>query len=154
MIHLLFSANRWEAAESMNKKLQLGTTLVIDRYSYSGAVYSAAKHNPTLDLEWAWAQEIGLPQPDVVIFLTVSAAVAAERGGFGVEKYETNQMQQNVREMFEQLWCRIPSKNLVTVNADESLGQVEQQVLKNVLSKLNSSDSSSECRALRALNAG
>ena len=88
-----------------------------------------------------------------MIFLTVSAAVAAERGGFGIEKYETDQMQQNVREMFDQLWRRIPSENLVMINADESLGQVEQQVLEKVLSKLSSADSSSACRTLGALHA-
>ena len=126
---------------------------MIDRYSYSGAVYSAAKHNATLDLEWAWTPEIGLPHPDVVVFLTVSAAVAAQRGGFGAEKYETDQMQQSVREMFEQLWRRVPSENLVTVNADEALEQVEQQVLTEVLSKLASSNSSSASRILGPLKA-
>lgn len=43
VIHLLFSANRWETAKEMKEKLQKGITLIVDRYAYSGAAYSAAK---------------------------------------------------------------------------------------------------------------
>lgn len=42
-IHLLFSANRWEQRDVMLKDLEEGTTLVCDRYAYSGVAYSAAK---------------------------------------------------------------------------------------------------------------
>ena len=44
----------------MLSKLQQGTTLVVDRYSFSGAVFTAAKKVPGLDLEWckvAFSQE-------------------------------------------------------------------------------------------------
>lgn len=44
-IHLLFSLNRWESKTKMEKLLMEGTTLVVDRYSYSGVAYSAAKGN-------------------------------------------------------------------------------------------------------------
>ena len=36
----------------MLNKLQQGTTLVVDRYSFSGAVFTAAKKVPGLNLEW------------------------------------------------------------------------------------------------------
>lgn len=39
----------------MLNKLQQGTTLVVDRYSFSGAVFTAAKKTPGLDLEWCKA---------------------------------------------------------------------------------------------------
>ncbi len=39
----------------MLEKLQQGTTLVVDRYSFSGAVFTAAKKAPGLDLEWCKA---------------------------------------------------------------------------------------------------
>lgn len=42
-IHLLFAANRWENYEKMKSLLHDGVTLVVDRYSYSGIVFSAAK---------------------------------------------------------------------------------------------------------------
>lgn len=42
-IHLLFTINRWESKKSMEQLLREGTTLVVDRYSYSGIAYSMAK---------------------------------------------------------------------------------------------------------------
>lgn len=44
-IHLLFSLNRWETKTKMENCLLEGCTLVVDRYSYSGVAYSAAKGN-------------------------------------------------------------------------------------------------------------
>jgi dTMP kinase len=42
-IHLLFAANRWEMKEQILKDLKEGTTLICDRYAFSGVAYSAAK---------------------------------------------------------------------------------------------------------------
>lgn len=42
-IHLLFSMNRWESKKQMERLLNEGTSLIIDRYSFSGVAYSAAK---------------------------------------------------------------------------------------------------------------
>lgn len=101
---------------------------MIDRYSFSGAVYSAAKQNPNLGLEWAWSPEVGLPAPDIVLYLTVTPAVAATRGGFGTEKYENRQMQQRVRGRFTELWSRGVA-NVLSVDADKDLDTVEAEVL-------------------------
>ncbi|KAF1996475.1 P-loop containing nucleoside triphosphate hydrolase protein, partial [Amniculicola lignicola CBS 123094] len=86
VIHLLFSANRWESVPSILSDIEAGTTLVIDRYYYSGMIYSAAKSNPTLSLPWARHPDVGLPRPDLVLFLDISAEEAAKRGGYGEEK--------------------------------------------------------------------
>ncbi|KAK0614555.1 thymidylate kinase-like protein [Immersiella caudata] len=100
VIHLLFSANRWEAAATINSLLAEGVTVLCDRYYYSGIVYSAAKQNPTLDLAWARAPEVGLPRPDLVLFLDLSEEQAKKRGGWGGEVYEKGEMQRVVRELF------------------------------------------------------
>lgn len=42
-IHLLFTANRWENVDKMKKLISEGTTLIVDRYSYSGMAFSAVK---------------------------------------------------------------------------------------------------------------
>lgn len=39
----LFSANRWEAADSIEKTLLAGENIVCDRYAYSGVAFSSAK---------------------------------------------------------------------------------------------------------------
>jgi dTMP kinase len=63
-------------------------------------VYSAAKQLPSLSLAWAKAPEVGLPRPDVVLFLDLEEKVARERGGWGGEVYEKGEMQRRVRELF------------------------------------------------------
>ncbi|EPE02824.1 thymidylate kinase [Ophiostoma piceae UAMH 11346] len=109
VIHLLFSANRWEAVKKIKALLESGTTIVCDRYYYSGMVYSAAKQNPALSLPWARAPEVGLPRPDLVVFLNLKEDEAKKRGGWGDEKYEKAEMQRKVRELFWGLsFGRIP----------------------------------------------
>ena len=46
-IHLLFSANRWESASTIVEHLRNGTTVVCDRYVYSGVAFSASKIKTT-----------------------------------------------------------------------------------------------------------
>ncbi|KAK3990842.1 thymidylate kinase [Cladorrhinum sp. PSN332] len=99
-IHLLFSANRWELAPRITSLLASGTTVILDRYYYSGIVYSAAKQNPSLSLPWARAPEVGLPRPDLVLFLDLDQEEAKKRGGYGEERYEQAEMQKRVRELF------------------------------------------------------
>ncbi|KAL8287942.1 hypothetical protein RB601_004383 [Gaeumannomyces tritici] len=100
VIHLLFSANRWEAVKTITSLLASGTTVVCDRYYHSGIVYSAAKGNPALTLPWARAPEVGLPRPDLVLFLDLDEGQARARGGWGGEAYERAGMQRRVRELF------------------------------------------------------
>lgn len=83
-IHLLFTLNRWEAKVNMEKMLRQGITLVVDRYSYSGVAFSAAKG---LDVEWCKAPETGLLKPDLVLLLTMTASAISKRGGFGDERF-------------------------------------------------------------------
>lgn len=100
VIHLLFSANRWEASKTITSLLSAGVTVLCDRYYYSGVVYSAAKQNPSLTLSWARAPEVGLPRPDLVLFLDLDENQARARGGWGGEAYEKAEMQRRVRELF------------------------------------------------------
>ncbi|MCJ1288171.1 Thymidylate kinase [Xylographa opegraphella] len=129
VIHLLFSANRWEAAAQIRADVENATTVIIDRYSYSGAVYSAAKDNPALTLEWAWQMEAGLPAPDLCIFLDIEPDVATGRGGFGTEIYENAAMQQRVKSLFKRLFKTKLGFNTVIIDAGRSKELVERDVL-------------------------
>ncbi|KAI1466452.1 thymidylate kinase-domain-containing protein [Daldinia caldariorum] len=100
VIHLLFSANRWEAVKKIKAELEAGHTIICDRFYHSGIVYSAAKNIKTLSLSWAKAPEIGLPRPDMVLFLDLEEEVARGRGGWGGEVYEKGEMQRRVRDLF------------------------------------------------------
>ncbi|CAG7923185.1 unnamed protein product [Penicillium olsonii] len=125
-IHLLFSANRWEVAKSIEEEIASGTTVIVDRYSYSGVVYSAAKANPTLSLEWAWQPEIGLPSPDLCLFLSISPEEAAKRGGFGAERYENETMQTRVRELFRTIFEK--QKGVSIIDAGKSINEVASEI--------------------------
>jgi len=99
-IHLLFSANRWEAAANIESVLSAGTSIVCDRYAFSGVSYSTAKH---LDMSWCMSCDRGLPAPDAVIFLDIAAEDAAERGNYGEERYEKLEFQREVQTNFAKL---------------------------------------------------
>lgn len=82
-IHLLFTENRWEAKDKMEQLLRDGVTLIVDRYSYSGVAFSAAKG---LDIEWCKEAENGLLKPDLVLMLNMTAEAITKRGEFGKER--------------------------------------------------------------------
>lgn len=102
--------------------------MVIDRYIYSGCVYSAAKNNPSLDLDWARHPEEGLPRPDVCIFLDLAAAEAANRGGYGEERYEKKELQDRVRELFATMRASSDGEDFVTIDAGRSVNEVAAAV--------------------------
>jgi dTMP kinase len=117
---------------SIQADLKAGTTVVIDRYYYSGCVYSAAKHNPGMTLEWCRKPDVGLPRPDLCVFLDISAGDAAKRGGYGTEKYEKKEMQDRVRELFETLMQRKEGEDFVRIDAGSSLDEVQTRVKEEV----------------------
>jgi len=124
VIHLLFSANRWELATQLESDLNSGITIVCDRYAFSGCAFSAAKG---LSYEWCWSPDIGLPAPDLVLFLDVSPQVAKSRGGYGDERYEKEELQNRVREMFHKLGKSYGPRWHV-VDADPTPEEVEKCV--------------------------
>jgi dTMP kinase len=58
---------------------------------------------PKLPFEWCRAPDIGLPAPDLVLFLDIAPDQARLRGGYGEERYEKEEMQARVREAFKRL---------------------------------------------------
>ncbi|KAL8711458.1 MAG: hypothetical protein Q9220_004116 [cf. Caloplaca sp. 1 TL-2023] len=130
VIHLLFSANRWEAAAQITNDIAKGIIIVMDRYYYSGGVYSAAKNNPNLSLDWAMQPDIGLPRPDICFFLDISPHDASGRGGFGNERYETNEMQRRVRDLFQTLIASPEHKEMKSLDASRPVEEVHGDVVQ------------------------
>ncbi|CAN4110152.1 unnamed protein product [Withania somnifera] len=125
-IHLLFSANRWEKRSFMEEKLKSGTTLIVDRYSYSGVAFSSAKG---LDIGWCKAPEIGLLAPDLVIYLDVSPEQAAERGGYGDERYEQLDFQKKVAGSY----LALRDSSWKVIDATLSIEEIEKKLREVVL---------------------
>lgn len=152
-IHLIFSANRWEAAQGILRDLHSGCTVVIDRYSFSGAVYTTAKDKPNLSLEWCWSPEIGLLWPDLVLFLDISTEDAAKRGGYGEERYEKQEMQTKVRTLFMKLFMRFDDLNTTVIDAGKELEVVTSDITAAYDSLVASLPTLSDVRTLPALAA-
>ncbi|KAI5951139.1 CDC8 [Candida jiufengensis] len=115
--HLLFSANRWELNEEIEKLLNDEYFVILDRYIYSGLAYTLAKNNTDQktnenkisdsnskinlsNIEWLLTPDKGLPKPDLTLFLTLNPEEIAKRKGFGNERYEQEQFQQDVKKAF------------------------------------------------------
>ena len=122
-IHLLFSANRWEAKDSILKDLNAGKSIVCDRYVYSGVSYSTAKG---LSSTWCRAPDIGLPEPDVVVYLRINSEIAEKRGGYGEERYEKKAFQEKVGAQFE-VFCG-EDKNFMVVDGGNEPDKVAADI--------------------------
>ncbi|KAJ2237535.1 Thymidylate kinase [Coemansia sp. RSA 485] len=121
-IHLLFSANRWEAMEQMRQDLESGITLVVDRYAFSGVAFSAAKK---LDFKWCKAPDVGLLAPDRVFFMDIHPDDAAKRQGYGEEIYEKRGFQIEVRVKFFSMM----DSSWSVVDANKDADEIHRQIM-------------------------
>ncbi|CAL1676792.1 unnamed protein product [Lasius platythorax] len=126
--HLLFSANRWECKEDIEKTLLSGVTIIMDRYAASGAVYTAA--NTGRSLNWCQQPDIGLPKPDCVVLLKVSKRQQEQRSDWGKERFEHDEFQQRVDTNYEKL----RDDTWIAVNADQDKSAVHGEILQKALS--------------------
>ncbi|KAI9299156.1 thymidylate kinase [Neoconidiobolus thromboides FSU 785] len=128
-IHLLFSANRWEVIHELKSMLDDGINLIVDRYAFSGAAFTAAKG---LDLEWCKACDKGLLSPDLIFFLDIDNQTMKTRKDFGGEIYEKLDFQMKVREKFE----LIKESHWKFIDAKLSIQDVHEHVVTSVESAL------------------
>nr|XP_058907788.1 thymidylate kinase isoform X3 [Kogia breviceps] len=114
-----------DALPLIKEKLSQGVTLVVDRYAFSGVAFTSAKENFSLD--WCKQPDVGLPKPDLVVFLQLQLAEAAVRGEFGRERYESSPFQQRALQRFQQLLgdSSLPWK---TVDASRSIEDVHREI--------------------------
>uniref|UniRef100_A0A2R5LBH5 Thymidylate kinase n=1 Tax=Ornithodoros turicata TaxID=34597 RepID=A0A2R5LBH5_9ACAR len=134
-VHLLFSANRWEAAPRILSELGKGTTIIADRYAYSGVAFSASK---SLDFKWCQQCDVGLPEPDLLLYLSASADVVARRGKFGSERYERSEFQENVLRNYE-VFAQLEKERgrWVEIDANKSESEVHNDILGSVFTALH-----------------
>ncbi len=151
-VHLLFSANRWEALPALSAHLladsgsSAGSSrdIICDRYAFSGVAYTLAKTQASpspssststsaststsspsaagITYEWCKSPDTGLLLPDLVLFLDLPPEVARQRGGYGEERYEKEELQRRVREAFRRI------ERDVDVDTDETESKANEQV--------------------------
>ncbi|VVC26981.1 P-loop containing nucleoside triphosphate hydrolase,Thymidylate kinase, conserved site,Thymidylate [Cinara cedri] len=130
-VHLLFSANRWELESEIRKQIEAGVTLIVDRYSYSGVVFTSAKQ--CIDFKWCCGPENGLPKPDLVMFLKLSSEEMAKRSGFGDERYENVEFQNKVDKNYD----RFTNENFIQINAAQDISTLTNNLLNKVLTTID-----------------
>jgi len=145
-IHQLFSANRWETVKGIVETLNSGTSVVCDRYAFSGVAYSAAKG---LDLAWCQTPDVGLPVPDGVFYLHVDESVGASRADFGDERYEKTDFQARVRIEFRQAALRA-GVNWKDVDGARDIQVIHSEICETV-DDMRKSDQENPVRAIRRL---
>ena len=114
--------------------------VVCDRYAFSGIAFSASKVRPDsksyplLDYAWCRAPDLGLPAPDMTLFLDVTADAQRARGGYGDERYETEDVQRRVRDVFDRVGEEVEGagRKWVIIDADEKKEDVEAVIWDNV----------------------
>jgi len=130
-VHLLFSANRWELEPEIRKQIESGVTLIVDRYSYSGVVFTSAKQ--CVDFKWCCGPENGLPKPDIVMFLKLSTGEMAKRSGFGDERYENIEFQNRVDINYD----KFKNDNFIQVDATQDVSILTNTLLEQVLKTID-----------------
>ena len=131
--HILKSPAPGEYSAQIEQTLNEGVTIVCDRYAFSGVAFSASKGLP---FEWCRTPDIGLPAPDLTLFLDITPEKAKERGGYGAERYEKEEMQRNVRKIFAEFAEEARERRelaWVTVDAGQAIGVVEENIWKTII---------------------
>jgi len=122
---------------NIEKLLNAGTTIICDRYAFSGVAFTASKGLP---FEWCRAPDVSLPAPDLTLFLDISPEKAKERGGYGEERYEKEEMQRRVRDIFGNITqeARESGKlHCVTLDAGRDIPAVKEDIWRQVEPILN-----------------
>lgn len=128
---------------SIEAILASGTTVVADRYAFSGIAFSAQKgHHLNLTYEWCRAPEIGLPAPDLTLFLDVKPEIAMQRGGYGEERYEKQEVQTRVRQVFERIGKEIGADRWAVIDAGQDRDKVADDIWNNVVPVLGNTHKS------------
>lgn len=123
MRKLNFISKNRNSEEIKQKVENEGKIVILDRYCYSGAVYSMSNG---LSMDWCKSADSGLPKPDVVVFLNIVAESTAKRAEFGNEIYEKVDFQKKVYENYLKL---VEEKNWVLVEADREFELVKEDVI-------------------------
>lgn len=70
----------------------------------------------------------------MVVYLTLTTEAMARRGNFGDERYETSEMQKNVKKMYERM---IETPLWKVVDADKTMDQLTDELEMLLLNKID-----------------
>lgn len=136
----LFTQQRFASQSTIATCLNNNKHLIVDRYSYSGIVYSHALID---NFEQVKFTENYLIQPDLVFLLSCDPIVAHERKPYA-DRFETNTFQQKIRHTFLQLhkyytqhvtspplWTLLDTTETDTKSIHEQIWQITNNFISN-----------------------
>ena len=134
-LHVLMSKNRWEKCDEIKSALLSGKTVICDRYCYSGVAYTMAKELLGRSPAWHKGPDIGLPRPDIVLYLDTDPEEAAQREGYGNELYERVAFQAKVRREYEKLRDEDAERWATVSTAGKSVAALEVEILEKIVDR-------------------
>jgi|FaiFalDrversion2_1042247.scaffolds.fasta_scaffold02529_2 dTMP kinase len=111
VLHMLFSANRWEVHDKIEELVGNGVIMVMNRYTASNLAYGSAKGLPR---SWLESLERGLRQPDLTVVIDIDAETSLQRKPLQRDLHEGDRVFLNkVRRLFLELarqkgWVVVP----------------------------------------------
>ena len=131
---LLFAADRIEHYhEEILPKLQSGAIVICDRYKLSSIIYQGLNG---LSEEWIEMINSKVPDPDLTIYLDVSADIAVKRFTNNRNKLEKFETYDNLNTLIKRYELFRP-ENTVVINAEQSIDAVLDDLSKIVLKHMN-----------------
>ncbi|KAM5228594.1 thymidylate kinase isoform 2-T2 [Ctenodactylus gundi] len=88
---------------------------------------SELEDHSNFSLDWCKQPDVGLPKPDLILFLQLQLADAAARGEFGQERYENGTFQERALRCFHQL-MKDPDLNWKVIDASRSIEDVHEEI--------------------------
>lgn len=134
VMHLLFSANRYEKQQLIIDLLEQQHVVLCDRYWMSGAAYSSAYGLP---MKWCTAVDELLVKPHLTIFLDVNPSASIQRSNLStnraIERTERQAVQQGVQTAYKNLLPNCPAIYFDGNLPVEDLAlQIRQAVVKSL----------------------
>jgi dTMP kinase len=134
-VHLLYAANKWEKANEIRHQINLGGSMVINRYTPSNLAYGVV-HG--LDVEWLYDLERDLPKADIIFILDVSPRTSFSRKKHFRDIHEGDlEYLRKVRSVYLRLAKRYKWK---VVDAEQKTDTVHSMLWRDVAPLLNQSD--------------
>ena len=87
-LHMLFSLNRWESSQLIDKQLNSNDFVIADRYTPSNLAYGVSRG---LSLRWLLELDKGLPVPSLVVVLDVPIQSSFARKSKNRDVHEKNE---------------------------------------------------------------
>jgi len=150
MLALLYAADRlWHfrvrscLGLSLEKALEEGYVVVLDRYKYSSMAYQSLG----APLEWIEVLNSRVPEADLVVYIDVPPEVALSRVAARrvTYYYETLERLRRVKEAFEVVLERARARGVevlrvegVRRGAERSVGEVSEEIYRKVRSFIDS----------------